>query len=286
MKGRIIKAIAGFYYVDVDGPVYECRARGVLRNKRIKPLVGDVAEIEVLDAATKKGNLLTIEKRRNSLIRPTIANVDQAIVVFAVTKPVPNLNLLDRFLVISEARKISSIIVLSKSDLLVDISEIKNIYSKYYKVVDISVKEEIGLRELKNLISGKVNVLAGPSGVGKSTLTNCLVPQANMETNEISTKIERGKQTTRHAELFEVEKNTYICDTPGFASLELFDIDKNTLKNFFPEFSTCICKFNSCNHISEIDCGVKTAVSTSIISKSRYENYCLFYEELEKRRGY
>lgn len=286
MKGRIIKAIAGFYYVDNGDTAYECRGRGILRNKNIKPLVGDIAVIEVTDDKNRKGNLTGIDERKNFLVRPAIANIDQVITVFAAAKPEPNLNLLDRLLVTLEKENIPSIIVFSKNDLSAEVSDIKKVYSKFYKVVDISVKKETGLKELKDLMRGKVNVLAGPSGVGKSTLTNYLVPHAGMETGEISRKIERGKQTTRHAELFQLEKGTYICDTPGFASLELLKINKDNLKNFFPEFLQYSCKFTSCNHIAERECGVKTALSDKEIYESRYKNYCLLYKELERRKEY
>ena len=289
MEGRIIKAIAGFYYVHNGEEVYECKARGVFRNKGIKPLVGDIAEVEILDDENKKGNLVEIKDRKSFLVRPSVANPDQALIVFAGAKPAPNLNLLDKFLTMMEVKGISVAIAISKSD-ITDEMNLKGleIYSKYYKVVAISVKEEKGLDVLKVLLKGKFTVLAGPSGVGKSTLTNYLVPDANMETGEISRKIERGKQTTRHAELFYIGEGGYICDTPGFGSLELFDVDKKKLKDYFPEFAeySRACKFNGCIHIGERDCGVKNALEKGEISESRYKNYKLIYEELANKREY
>ena len=168
------------------------------------------------------------------------------------------------------------------------LKEFDKIYSKYYKVIEISVKEEKGMAEIKEFLAGKFTVLAGPSGVGKSTLTNYLAPEADMETGEISKKIERGKQTTRHAELFYIGKGGYICDTPGFGSLELFDVDKRELKDYFPEFVeyTDDCKFNGCIHIGEKDCGVKKALEEEKISESRYKNYLLMYEELSNKKEY
>ena len=290
MEGRIIKAIAGFYYVHNGEEVYECKARGVFRNKGIKPLVGDIAEVEILDDENKKGNLVEIKDRKSFLVRPSVANPDQALIVFAGAKPAPNLNLLDKFLTMMEVKGISVAIAISKSDITdeMNLKGLETIYSKYYKVVAISVKEEKGLDVLKVLLKGKFTVLAGPSGVGKSTLTNYLVPDANMETGEISRKIERGKQTTRHAELFYIGEGGYICDTPGFGSLELFDVDKKELKDYFPEFAeySRACKFNGCIHIGERDCGVKNALEKGEISESRYRNYKLIYEELANKREY
>ena len=290
MEGRIIKAIAGFYYVHNGEEVYECKARGVFRNKGIKPLVGDIAEVEILDDENKKGNLVEIKDRKSFLVRPSVANPDQALIVFAGAKPAPNLNLLDKFLTMMEVKGISVAIAISKSDITdgINLKGLETIYSKYYKVVAISVKEEKGLDVLKVLLKGKFTVLAGPSGVGKSTLTNYLVPDANMETGEISRKIERGKQTTRHAELFYIGEGGYICDTPGFGSLELFDVDKKELKDYFPEFAeySRACKFNGCIHIGERDCGVKNALEKGEISESRYKNYKLIYEELANKREY
>ena len=290
MEGRITKAIAGFYYVHNGKEVYECKARGVFRNKGIKPLVGDIAEVEILDDENKKGNLIKIKERTSFLVRPAVANPDQALIVFAGAKPAPNLNLLDKFLTMMEIKDIPVAIAISKSDLTDGdkLKELVAIYSKYYRVLEISVKEEKGLDELKSFLKGKFTVLAGPSGVGKSTLTNYLAPEANMETGEISRKIERGKQTTRHAELFYIGDGGYICDTPGFGSLELFGVDKKELKDYFPEFMeyTKDCKFNGCIHIGEKDCGVKRALAEGKISESRYKNYQLIYEELANKREY
>ena len=223
MQGKIIKGIGGFYYVhDGIGKVYECRAKGIFRNRGIKPLVGDDVEISVLDEEKATGNLDEILPRKNRLIRPAVSNVDQAVVVFAITDPMPNLNLLDRFLVMMERQEVPVSICFNKID-LVDAAEQEKLRAIYepagYPVHFISTYEKSGLEEFHRLIIGKTTVLAGPSGVGKSSITNFIQPEAQMETGGISEKIRRGKHTTRHSELFFVEESTYMMDTPGFSSL-------------------------------------------------------------------
>ena len=290
MEGRIIKAIAGFYYVHNGEDVYECRARGVFRNKGIKPLVGDIAEVEILDGENKKGNLTEIKERNSFLIRPAVANPDQALIIFAGAKPEPNLNLLDKFLTMMEIKNIPMAIAISKSDLTDEdkIKELTSVYSKYYKVIEISVKEEKGLDELKDFLKGKFTVLAGPSGVGKSTLTNYLAPEADMETGEISRKIERGRHTTRHSELFMIDNDTFVFDTPGFTSVESPTFDKEELRFHFKEFAKYEgkCRFAGCMHINEPDCAVKEALEKEYISESRYQSYKKMYEEMSERRKY
>lgn len=290
MSNRIIKGIAGFYYVHDGENVYECKARGLFRKKGIKPLVGDYVDFEIIDEEGKKGNITEIKERKNSLIRPAVANIDQALVVFSGTKPEPNLNLLDRFLVMMEAKKIPVIIVFSKKDLTdaTKRKELREIYEKNYKILEISVKTGEGIFELKEILKDKFSVMAGPSGVGKSSITNYLVPDANMETGEISRKIERGKQTTRHSELFYAGEGAYICDTPGFGSIEVFSIAKEDLKECFPEFFQFEegYKFLGCVHIGEKDCGVKEALRQGYLPSSRYENYKLIYEEIKNKKEY
>ena len=218
MTGKIIKGIAGFYYInDGRNHVYQCKAKGVFRNRKIKPLVGDNVEFSVLDEEEKEGNIDVILPRSNVLIRPAVANVDQALVVFAITHPEPNLNLLDRFLVMMGIQGVPVTICFNKVDLgeagLVD--KYRAIYERAgYEVHFVSTYEDTGLEEMRKFLRGKTSVLAGPSGVGKSSLTNCIQPQAAMETGDISRKIERGRHTTRHSELFYVEENTYMMDTP------------------------------------------------------------------------
>ena len=292
MKGKIIKGIAGFYYVhDGRSKIYECKAKGVFRNRNIKPLVGDDVEFMVLDEKEGTGNIDAILPRKNKLIRPAVSNVDQAVVVFAVTEPLPNLNLLDRFLVMMERQEIPVIICFNKIDLSggKEIEELRAIYGPAgYTLHFISTYEAAGLEKLHELIAGKTTVLAGPSGVGKSSITNFLQPEARMEIGVVSEKIKRGKHTTRHSELFFVENGTYMMDTPGFSSMYIEDLEPNELKDYFPEFSEYEeeCRFLGCIHVGEKVCGVKTAVADGKISRSRYDNYLLLYQELKDKRRY
>ena len=292
MTGKIIKGIAGFYYInDGRNHVYQCKAKGVFRNRKIKPLVGDNVEFSVLDEEEKEGNIDAILPRSNVLIRPAVANVDQALVVFAITHPEPNLNLLDRFLVMMAMEEIPVVICFNKADLGDGAmeEEYKKIYEGAgYEVHFISARTDLGMDQVRELLRGRTTVLAGPSGVGKSSLTNRIQPEASMETGGISRKIERGKHTTRHSELFFVEKDTYMMDTPGFSSMYTPEIEASELKEFFPEFAEFEdeCRFLGCVHIGERVCGVKEAVKEGKISLSRYENYRLIYEELKQKRRY
>ncbi len=292
MTGKIIKGIAGFYYVsDGKGRVYECKAKGVFRSRKIKPLVGDNVECSVLDEEKAEGNIEEILPRKNSLVRPAAANVDQALVVFALTHPAPNLNLLDRFLVMMEQQEIPVVICFNKLDLGDDegAARYREAYVRAgYRVMFVSAHTGEGIKEVKSLLAHKTTVLAGPSGVGKSSLTNCIFPVAAMETGEISRKIERGKHTTRHSQLFLVGEDTYLMDTPGFSSMFTPDLEAEELKEYFPEFKACEegCRFLGCVHIGEPVCGVKEAVKNGQLSQSRYDNYRLMYEELKQKRRY
>lgn len=292
MTGKIIKGIAGFYYVnDGENRVYQCRAKGIFRNRKIKPLVGDNVEFSILDEEAGEGNIDEILPRKNALVRPAAANVDQALVLFALTQPSPNLNLLDRFLVMMAMEEIPVVICFNKADLGDGAmeKEYKKIYEGAgYEVHFISARTDLGMDQVRELLRGRTTVLAGPSGVGKSSLTNRIQPEASMETGGISRKIERGKHTTRHSELFFVEKDTYMMDTPGFSSMYTPEIEASELKEFFPEFAEFEdeCRFLGCVHIGERVCGVKEAVKEGKISLSRYENYRLIYEKLKQKRRY
>lgn len=291
MQGKIIKGIAGFYYVHVvHSGIYECKAKGVFRNKKIKPLVGDNVEIEILDEENRIGNIINIYDRENELIRPAVSNISQALVVFAIANPMPNLNLLDRFLVMMERNGIDTIICFNKIDLVdeEEILKLRDIYVKAgYHVMFTSTKENMGIEEVLRVIDGKTTAFAGPSGVGKSSLLNALIPEANSQTGEISEKIKRGKHTTRHTEIFNVSDDTYLMDTPGFSSLYVNDFEKEELKDYFREFIEYNdgCRFTGCVHVNEPDCLVKEAIENGEISQSRYDNYILMYEEIKNKKS-
>ena len=240
MQGKIVKGISGFYYVHVAGSgIYECKAKGIFRNQKIKPLVGDNVTIAVLDEEQMLGNIEEILPRENALIRPAVANIDQALVIFAA-------------------------------------------------VVYTSAREQRGIDALLERLDGKVTSVAGPSGVGKSSIINCLQPERQMETGAISRKIERGRHTTRHSEIIPIKEQTYIMDTPGFSTLDIPGLKKEDLWWYYPEFEEYEpnCRFKGCSHIGEPDCGVKEAVEAGKISRLRYENYMQLYQELKEQKKY
>lgn len=292
MQGKIIKGIAGFYYVNVvESGVYECKAKGVFRKEKIKPLVGDNVRIEILDEENKTGNIVEIFPRKNELIRPAVANIDQALVVFAVTKPTPHFNLLDRFLVMMERKEIPVVLCFNKKDIATspEIAELEAIYEKCgYPIVFTSALEQENIEGIRRLLLKKTTAIAGPSGVGKSSLINLLQNQVQMETGTISRKIERGKHTTRHSELIAVDADSYIMDTPGFSSLYVNDFEKEELKYYFREFASYEgqCRFQGCDHVHEPGCAVKEALEEGKIHPVRYKNYLEMYTELKEKKRY
>ena len=292
MIGKIMKGIAGFYYVGVvESGVYECKAKGIFRKDKIKPLVGDDVEIEVLNEEEKLGNIVKILPRRSELIRPAVANIDQALVIFAAREPKPNLSLLDRFLVIMEKQDVPVIICFNKQDLCdeEEVGRLKEIYEACgYPVVLASAKQGEGIEEIKSLLRGKTTTVAGPSGVGKSSLTNLLQNEVQMETGEISKKLGRGRHTTRHSQIIQIEEDTWLYDTPGFTSFYVEEIEKEELRFYFREFSKYegTCRFQGCTHTHEPGCMVKNALEEEKISKERYENYLELYGELKEKRRY
>ncbi|MDY6340872.1 MAG: ribosome small subunit-dependent GTPase A [Lachnospiraceae bacterium] len=349
--GKIVKSLSGFYEVQTETERYRCRAAGVFRAQGIKPLVGDNVDIDIVDEVScpKEGSVRKIGPRRNELIRPNVANVDQAMMIFSIRDPEPSFQMIDRFLLETMQRNLPAILVFSKADLSTeeDRRKILSIYEKtgcpilFMKndigetaasngrgsvdsnggdhsappfVVPENVGDEsdgkaktessensasvCGLGDIYKVLRGKTTVFAGPSGVGKSTLINRLCPDANMETGELSRRIARGKNTTRHVELFRVpapgeagqdgSSMTFVMDTPGFTSLNLFGMEAEDLKQYYPEFDEYLglCRFDGCNHMEEPGCAVKRAVDEGTISRVRYENYRTFYKELQDQKKY
>ena len=300
-NGQIVKGIAGFYYVDtsltfVNDEIYECKAKGNFRNKNLKPLVGDFVEIEIIDSGKKTGNIISVSGRKSELIRPAVSNVDRMILVFAVDDPAPNRNLIDRFLLMMKLNSVEVVLCINKTDICTDNEAVSQLIRDYhdlcgYRVLTVSAKQKAGMDELYSLLDGKTTALAGPSGVGKSTLLNALVPDADMETGEISRKIKRGKHTTRHSQVFKLKdrpEGTKILDTPGFSSIYIDEILPEDLEDYFPEMHPFLgkCRFNGCTHIGAKGCAVIHAVEEGLISEKRYENYKLFYEENKSIRRY
>lgn len=291
IEGRIIKGIGGFYYIETEKGLYECRARGIFRKNKITPLVGDFVKISVVDEDNKKGVVEEIQERKTELVRPPIANVNKALIVFAVKNPTPHLSLLDRFIVLAERENLEIVIILTKIDLDDDntFEKIKNIYEPCgYKVIGVSNLENKNIDKVKDELKGNTVVFAGPSGVGKSSLLNQIDSNFQLKTGDVSDKIKRGKHTTRHAELFELEFGGMVADTPGFSSLTLDDIEDIDLKDYFIEFEDHDdCKFGSrCIHQNEPSCAVKEAVENGEIPKERYESYIQLLNEIRqgKRR--
>ena len=291
--GIIIKAIAGFFYVHVNElGIVECHAKGVLRRGSYRPLVGDRVTVAIHDMDKLEGNLVGIGQRKNSLIRPEVANIDMALIVFAFESPEPNWLLLDRFIIMLERQGVKPVICFNKLDVADDDKKevALNAYGKCgLEVMVVSAKTGEGIDSLCDILNKKVTAFAGPSGVGKSSLINVICPEALMETGDISKKTERGRHTTRHSELFSVGEDTFIMDTPGFTALELFkDMEKDEIKAYYREFYPYEgkCRFDACSHTHEPGCAVKDAVFDGEISKIRYTNYVGLYNEIKDRRKY
>lgn len=284
MEGRIVKAISEYYYVNVKKETWECKAKGHFKKDGITPLVGDYVSFDVLDTTYKYGMISEIKSRKNVIERPTVANVDQVMVVFAVKTPTPNFNLLDKFLAQMKAQNLPVIIVFNKRDLSepYERKEIKKAYKDAGCDVFFTNANSQARRyliSLKMKLRGKTTVLTGPSGVGKSTLINALAKvlgeKGSAETGWVSERTGRGKQTTRHYELFVLPENINIIDTPGFSSLIVNQIDRAEIQNYFPEIKKYAggCKFDDCMHLKEQDCAVKKAVEDKKIPESRYNSY-------------
>lgn len=300
MKGLIVKGIAGFYYVKSGDSVYRCKARGIFKQRDIKPAVGDEVIIEVIP--DNDDSIITeIITPRNKFVRPFIANVDCFVIVTAVAKPAPVLPVIDRLLVMAEKYNTEIVVCINKCDIArgtknknrqaAEMMEIlREIYEPLYPVVFTDSSSDSGIVQLKELIKGKKAALAGPSGVGKSTILNRLIPEAAAETGNISEKSQRGKHTTRHSELFTIdeEAGTMIFDTPGFTSFDILEADEEELQHLYPEIGKYSegCRYNNCRHIAEPDCKVINALEEGKINRSRYESYKQQLDEIRKSRQY
>ncbi|WKY42984.1 ribosome small subunit-dependent GTPase A [Eubacteriaceae bacterium ES2] len=287
IKGRIIKGIGGFYYVKTSDShdSIECRAKGILRHQKITPTVGDWVNIN-LSESENSWVIESVLERKNLLIRPPVANVDISLIMFALKSPKPDLLLVDKLILQSELSGVEPILCFTKKDLVSaeKVNEIKAIYqSTPYKTLFLDQKNESMQAAVLDLINGKTAFMAGPSGVGKSTLANCFFKNIVMETGGLSEKLKRGKHTTRHVELLSLEDNTYLVDTPGFSSFKVpGGIEPVELQEYFPDFIKGQCRFASCVHDQEPDCAIKKAVENGQISESRYQHYLYFLNELKK----
>ncbi|SEH71981.1 ribosome biogenesis GTPase [Halobacillus karajensis] len=287
--GKIIKSLSGFYYVLSDGEVYQCRGRGNFRKKKVTPLVGDIVEFKAENR--QEGYILSINERKNELIRPPIANVDQALIVTSAVHPDFNALLLDRFLVLVEEKRIEPFIVISKMDQLdhaqMEMMEnYKTLYERIgYPVILSAVNDTEAMELIQSHLANRTTVIAGQSGVGKSSLLNSIDSRLCIDTDEISESLGRGKHTTRHVELYEISKGL-VADTPGFSSLEFGELETDQLAECFPEFVEVQndCKFRGCLHFKEPKCAVKAAVDTGEISKQRYDHYVHFLNEIQNRK--
>lgn len=290
LEGIIVKGIGGFYYVKVNDTVYECRARGLFRKNKIIPLIGDRVLIKI-NRGDNTGYIEQIFDRFTELKRPPVSNVNQAIIVFAAQKPDPNLWLLDRFLLLASYQGLDVVICINKSDLDSEgkADNILNIYNKAgYKIFKASCKTKQGIDEIRNILDNKITVFAGPSGVGKSTLLNNIQSNLRLQTGDISQKTSRGKHTTRHVELIELELGGWVLDTPGFSTLDIDFLEENELDKYFIEIyeKGSLCKFSGCSHYKEPGCEVKKAVENGEISESRYDNYLSMLQEIKRIRRY
>lgn len=284
-KGKIIKAQKELYYVKTSDEIFMCKARGNFRVKGIKPLVGDYVIIDIQDEET--AYITEILPRRNEIKRPNIANIDQMLVFVTIVDPPLNLYNLDKYLAMCEYLDMEAVIILSKIDLASEekIADLRSTYENLgYKIITLDNYNDFPESLIREVLRGKTSAVSGASGVGKSTFLNNLV-DAKVEIGEISDKLKRGKNTTRHTEIFSLDKETEIFDTPGFDSFDFdFIDDENDLKQTFREMHGRSCKFHNCNHINEPDCRVKEDLAKGIIVKSRYDNYVMLFSELKQRR--
>ncbi|WP_067621318.1 ribosome small subunit-dependent GTPase A [Alicyclobacillus acidiphilus] len=284
-QGRVIRAISGFFDVQGDDGVRRCRARGVFKKNGVTVLVGDQVAYEPI--GSREGIITEVLPRVNELIRPPIANVDHVLVVFSLVTPDLSTLMLDKTIIAAMLAGVRPSVILTKADLAPadEAERIRCIYEQCgYTALTVALKEGVGIEEVRRLMKGRVNVVAGPSGAGKSTLANALAPNLRLQMGEVSEKIGRGKQTTRHVELFQLEQDTWLADAPGFSQLQL-DVDSRELRLHFPDFQEAAesCPYRGCLHIDEEDCGVKRWAEQGNIAQSRYDSYRQLYFEIRER---
>ncbi|MBO4235968.1 MAG: ribosome small subunit-dependent GTPase A [Firmicutes bacterium] len=287
MRGLVLKGIGGFYFVETEVGIFRAKARGVFKKERNLLMVGDEVEIAVSENAEEDSWITDILPRKNSFLRPPISNIDMLMVVFAVANPEPNFVVIDKMLAMTERKGIEPIVCINKADLAnaENLDRITKVYERIYRTFVTNAKTEDGIAKIREAVCGYKVALAGPSGVGKSTIVNALVPGSNMEIGEISDKTSRGRHTTRHVEMIHLG-NGYVFDTPGFTSLDLDnDIEARDIAYYYPELRRASenCKFSDCMHINEHECGVKTALFSGEVSKERYVTYLGIVEELRER---
>lgn len=284
-EGLIIKATGGFYYVRSGDTVYECRARGVFRKNDQSPLVGDRVTISVLPK--EKGYIYEIHERKNAMIRPPLANLDQLVMVVSLAEPAPNLLVLDKLIAVAEHQDVEPVIVFTKTD-LEDPTPFATIYLKAgFRVYEVCSLRHEGTDAVLQMLEGKISAFCGNSGAGKSSLLNDIFPELCLSTAEISKKLGRGRHTTRHTELFELKNGGWVADTPGFSAIEMERVEvirKEALQYCFREFEPyeMKCQFTGCSHVSEKGCAILAAVKNGDISESRHKNYCTLYEEAKQ----
>lgn len=284
-EGLIVKATGGFYYVLCEDTVYECRARGVFRKRELSPLVGDRVTISVLP--DEKGYIHTVHERKNSLVRPPLANIDQLVMVVSVAEPAPNLLVMDKLIAVAEHQGVEPVLVFTKYD-LADPAPYSEIYRRAgFSVLEVCSTEHRGTEAVLKMLKGKISAFCGNSGAGKSTLLNEILPHLSLSTAEISKKLGRGRHTTRHTELFAVDDGGWVADTPGFSAIEMERMEiirKEELQYCFREFEPYLlkCKFTGCSHVSEKGCAVLAAKNEGIVPESRHRSYCAMYEDAKQ----
>lgn len=288
MQGLIIENIANLYKIKLDNKTYNATARGKFKKDETTPVVGDFVEFQIIDEEKKEAVIEKIHTRKSYIKRPKVANVTQIILVLSVKDPKPDLLMLDKQLAYAEFLKIEPIIVINKIDLSVEYKEIEKLYTEIgYKVYAVSAKDVSSIKKLKKCLNSNISVLAGNSGVGKSTTINAIFEKNITQEGIISERNKRGKNTTTALKLYEIDKNSYIVDTPGFSTFEITEIEAKDLSNYFKEFKAEIenCRYVGCTHIKEEECGIKYALEAGKINEQRYNRFCKIYNELKEKEA-